>query len=117
MIVVLKMTEMAKMMLNDKEVNVITLGDKSVVFTIGNHSIDDNEFEAMGFKPVYAVSQRFEPIRGTYYSIGFKKYLIVAKYGVCVGEFGDNGFGYDEKDNCLVVIQTSKSGKMYIKYG
>jgi hypothetical protein len=104
-------------MLKDKEVQILALDDKSVVYTMGNHGLSDRDFKYMGFTEVYDITERTEPIMGTYYSIGREKYVVIRKDGVQTIKPVSEGFEIELRNNCIVIIQVADSGVMYIKYG
>jgi hypothetical protein len=104
--------------LKDKEFQILALNDKSVVYTMSNWDLNDDDFEYMGFTQVYGITNRTEPIRGRYYCIGSGEYLVTSKDGIAIiRKSWDEDYNIEVKNNCLVVIQVSKSGIWYIKYG
>ena len=104
-------------MLKDKEVQILALNDKSVVYTMGNHGLEDNDFKYMGFTEVYDITERTEPIMGTYYCIGRDKYVVINKDCVYTYKTKSEGIEIELRNNCIVIIQVAQSGVMYIKYG
>jgi len=103
-------------MLKDKEVRITALDDKSVVYEMGNHSLNDDDFEYMGFSEVYHITERAAPISGTYYQIGSGEFVVVRKDGIYIINKSWDTYEVEERHNCLVVIQVAQSGVMYIKY-
>ena len=97
---------------------ILTLGDKSVVYTMSNIDLNDDDLENMGFTEVYGITEQTEPVMGTYYCIGSGEFVVIRKDGIHIlKKSWDKDDIIEVKNNCLVVIQISKSGIWYIKYG
>ena len=103
-------------MLKDYEVNITALDDMSVVYEMGNHSLNDDDFEYMGFSEVYHITERTEPIMGTYYQIGSGDFVVIRKDGIYIINKTWDTCEIEVKNNCVVIIQVAESGVMYIKY-
>jgi len=104
-------------MLKDKEVRITMLDDKSVVYEMGNHSLNDDDFEYMGFSEVYDITERTVPITGTYYCIGSGEFVVIRKDGIHIIKKTWEDCEIEVRNNCIVIIQVAQSGVMYIKYG
>ncbi len=103
-------------MLNTKELHIMTLDDKSVVYEMGNFGLNDDDFETMGFSEVYGITKRIAPITGTYYQTGSGTYVVINEAGVYTIDKTWETCDIEEKHNCVVIIQVSESGIMYIKH-
>ena len=64
-------------MLKDKELHIMTLDDKSVVYEMGNFGLNDDDFETMGFTEVYGITKRIALLIGHGILVILRKNIIV----------------------------------------
>jgi hypothetical protein len=112
----MSITNVLPKMVSKNYVDVLVLNNKTLVYTLGDRSLTDDDCTYMGFTDVYGITEREEPIRGTYYSLGSGEYLVIGADDAKIVRLDWEGLQVTVLDSTIIIFQYAESGVMYVRW-